>query len=47
MVVHCNVYSSKSLMDVLFIAYEGAWGLIAHCKRVPHLKGVVCNPHAI
>uniref|UniRef100_A0A2N9H4E1 Uncharacterized protein n=1 Tax=Fagus sylvatica TaxID=28930 RepID=A0A2N9H4E1_FAGSY len=23
---------------------EGAWGLIAHSKRVPHLKRVVCKP---
>jgi hypothetical protein len=44
--VHRNVYASSSLMDVLSIAYEGVWGLIADCKRVPHLKRVVCNPHA-
>ena len=44
--VHCNVYASNSLTDVLFITYEGAWGLIAHYKRVPHLKRVVYNPHA-
>ena len=43
--VHCNVCVYNSLMDVLSIAYEGAWGLIAYNKRVPNLKGVVCNPH--
>jgi hypothetical protein len=44
--VHRNVCASNSLMGVLFIVYEGAWDLIAHCKRVLHLKRVVCNPHA-
>ena len=44
--VHRNVYASNSLIDVLFIAYEGTWGLIDHCKRVPHLKRMVCNSHA-
>ena len=45
--VHRSVCVSSSLMDVLSTVYEGAWGLITHSKRVPHLKGVVCNPHVI
>jgi hypothetical protein len=45
--VHRKVCVSNSLMDVLSIVCEGAWGLIAHSKRVPNLKRVVCNPHAI
>uniref|UniRef100_A0A2N9F8J5 Uncharacterized protein n=1 Tax=Fagus sylvatica TaxID=28930 RepID=A0A2N9F8J5_FAGSY len=36
--VHHNACVSNSPMDALSIAYEGAWGLIAHSKRVPHLK---------
>ena len=44
---HRNVCVSNSLMDVLSIICEGAWGLIAHSKRVPDRKRVVCNPHAI
>jgi hypothetical protein len=43
--VHRSVCESSSSMDVLSTVYKGAWGLIAHSKRVPHLKGVVCNPH--
>jgi hypothetical protein len=45
--VHRNVCVSSSLMDVLSTVYEGAWGLIAHSKRVSHLNRVVCNPHVI
>ena len=45
--VHHNACVSNSPTDTLSIAYEGAWGLIAHNKRIPHLKRVVCSPHAI
>jgi hypothetical protein len=45
--VHHNACMSNSPMDVLSIAYEGAKGMIALSKRVPHLERVVCRPHAI